>query len=79
MNKYEKICAIIFRFAGLLSILFGIFSFTHLIFVSLIPNYPEKYTTGQSIGSGVFYTILGVIIFCISKLLARLVCVKIES
>ncbi len=79
MNKYEKVCTIVFRFVSLTSVLFGIFGFTHLIFASVIPNYPEKYTMGQSITSGVFYTLLGILIFLLSRLLAKLVCIKIED
>lgn len=79
MNSYKSVCAIILRFAGLLSVLVGIFGFVSLAFIFLIPNYSEKYTIAQAVQAGIFYTALGVIVFLLSKPLAKLICMNLED
>ncbi|MEP6903429.1 MAG: hypothetical protein ABJA66_17010 [Actinomycetota bacterium] len=79
MSKYEKVCTLIIRFVAVIFSIFGILGFITLGLILANINYSQKYTSWEAFHSGIFYLALGIILYLLSKPLAKLVCLKIED
>lgn len=79
MNRYLNVCTIILRFVALTSALFGLFGFTYLLRNAAGLETSGRYTDGQALASGIFYLLLGVGIFFLSKPLAKVLCWNLEG
>jgi hypothetical protein len=79
MNGYLIVCTIILRFAALTSVLFGLLGFVYLFRNAAGLETSGRYTDGQALSSGIFYLLLGVGIFFLSKPLAKVLCWNLEG
>ena len=79
MSLYEKICTILIRFVAVILSVFGIFAFITLLLMFANISYSEKHTYWEVFHSAIFYFILGIVLFLLSKPLAKLICINLEK